>query len=88
MCEYGPFTRLLRYQALYPSKDFMEILYHALNYVLVDENKKLKVTVSTVEATERLVNCISTFMIGGNEMNQNFIIDSKFPQIIVEVLKM
>lgn len=55
--------------------------------MLVRKDKSLAITVSTVEASEKLLRCISALMIGGNEVNQNFIIDSKYPEIITEVLK-
>lgn len=66
LCEYGPFTKFLRYQPLYPSKDFLEILYHTLNFILLKSGKDLIISVPTVDATEKIINCIMCLMIGRN----------------------
>ena len=87
LCQYYPFTKTLRYQSTSPSWDFLEIIYHSLTLILIPKNKPL-IHVTRVEAAELLMRTISAFMLGGNESNQNYIIDNKFPEMITEILKL
>ena len=56
--------------------------------MLVRQNGNLNVTVSTVQASEKILNCILALMLGRNEANQNYVADSKLPEIVTEALKL
>ena len=71
----------------------MEIIFHSFNYLLKEinpfpEKQKLFIKVTTVDLAEKALKFMSAMMIGGNEQNQLYLIDNKFPETINEVLKM
>lgn len=41
-----------------------------------------------VSVAEDILMCISSMLTGGNKVNQSYIIDNKFPEIINDVLKL
>jgi hypothetical protein len=45
------------------------------------------ITISVVDIVEPIIDCMLWMLNGCNETNQNYIIDTKFPVILVEVLK-
>lgn len=45
---------------------------------MVKQNKNLQVTIPSVFVVENIAFCLVSFMIGGNDVNQDFVIDSKF----------
>ena len=48
----------------------------------------LIVNVSIVDIAEDILDCVLAMLNGCNQANQNYIIDNKFPEIVVEALKM
>jgi hypothetical protein len=48
----------------------------------------LTVTISTVEIAEDILETILAMLNGCNKINQNYIIDNKYPDIVMAALKM
>ena len=57
----------------------MEKIYNSLIYILYQQEETIKVNVIIVDTAEEILRCISAMLTGGNKMNQNYIIDNKFP---------
>ena len=63
-------------------------MYHSLNYIICWESSKAKINTYICDAAETLSKGISSMMLGGNQLNQNYLIDNKFSEILNEVLKL
>lgn len=48
----------------------------------------ISINVSIVTIAEQILDCVLAMLNGCNQTNQNYIVDNKFPQIVVEALKM
>jgi len=46
---------------------------------MYQQEDKVKINVLVVDTAEEILRCISAMLTGGNKMNQNYIIDNKFP---------
>jgi len=47
----------------------------------------LIITISNVDIVESILDCMQWMLNGCNEDNQNYLIDTKFPSVVVEMLK-
>jgi hypothetical protein len=47
----------------------------------------LIISITVVDISEALLNCVQALINGCNEANQNFVVDNKFPDVVIEALK-
>jgi hypothetical protein len=93
MCRHEPFTFYLRnQQSAFADTDFLDKIYNILLFLFKSNDHHSEfsqsITISSVRAAEHILDFTSSMMIGPNGPNQNYLIDNKYAQFVLKVLKL
>jgi hypothetical protein len=89
LCRHEPFTYYLRnQQSAFADNDFLDKIYNILLFLFKQDSFSRSITISSVRAAEHILDFICSMLTGPNQPNQNYLIDNKFPQFVLSVLKL